>query len=144
MLDGSPLGRRARDRPPVVLRDGRRLAGRCTRGWTRRSPTYAEQLVDGDAPPASGDLQLPGPVDRPTADYGGRRGADYYRVTYDKGAAALQAARDAAGPAECDAAIRCYVNANAWRIVVPSDLAGGAGRAAGRGATSSQRAGALR
>ena len=69
-----------------------------------------------------GDLALPGPVDRPTADYGADA-QDYYRVTYGKGAAALRAARDAAGPAAFDAAIRCYVNANAWRIAEPSDLA---------------------
>ena len=57
--------------------------------------TYAEQLVDGTRP-ATGDLALPGPVDRPTADYGADA-QDYYRVTYGKGAAALRAARDAAG-----------------------------------------------
>ena len=83
--------------------------------------TYAEQLVDGTRP-ARGDLALPGPVDRPTADYGADA-QDYYRITYGKGAAALRAARDAAGPAAFDAAVRCYVNANAWRIAEPSDLA---------------------
>ena len=35
----------------------------------------------------------------------------------------FEAARAAAGPAAFDAAIRCYVNANAWRIAEPSDLA---------------------
>jgi aminopeptidase N len=83
--------------------------------------THAEQLVDGTLP-APGNLTLRGPVDRPTADYGADV-QDYYRLTYDKGAAALRAARDAAGPAAFDAAIRCYVNANAWRIAEPSDLA---------------------
>ena len=83
--------------------------------------TYAEQLVD-NTPPAPGDLRLRGPVDRPTADYGADE-KDYYRLTYGKGAAALRAARDAAGPTAFDAAIRCYVNANAWRIAEPSDLA---------------------
>jgi Peptidase family M1 domain len=83
--------------------------------------TYAEQLVD-NTPPAPGDLTLPGPVDRPTADYGADA-ADYYRLTYGKGAAALRAARAAAGPVAFDAAIRCYVNANAWRIAEPSDVA---------------------
>jgi hypothetical protein len=82
--------------------------------------SYAEQLADGSEPPP-GSLTEPGSVDRPTASYGGDVG-DYYSVTYDKGAAALHAARSAAGPAKFDAAIRCYVNANAWRIANPSDL----------------------
>ncbi|HEY2985984.1 MAG TPA: M1 family aminopeptidase [Jatrophihabitantaceae bacterium] len=82
--------------------------------------SYAEQLADGSQPPLD-SLTEPGNVDRPTASYGGDVG-DYYSVTYDKGAAALHAARAAAGPARFDAAIRCYVNANAWRIANPSDL----------------------
>ena len=84
--------------------------------------TYAEQLVNKDAPPASKLLQLPGNVDRPTADYGGHT-RDYFAITYGKGSAALHAARAAAGPAKFDAALRCYINANAWRIAVPDDLA---------------------
>ena len=46
----------------------------------------------------------------------------YYFTTYNKGAAALWAARDAAGAAKWDAALRCYVARNAWRIVSPPDL----------------------
>jgi aminopeptidase N len=46
----------------------------------------------------------------------------YYLVTYYKGAAALAAARAAAGPARWDAAVRCYVAANAWRIANPNDF----------------------
>jgi hypothetical protein len=34
----------------------------------------------------------------------------------------LFAARKAAGPAKWDAALRCYVANNAWRIANPSDL----------------------
>jgi hypothetical protein len=34
----------------------------------------------------------------------------------------LLAARTAAGPAKWDAAIRCYVARNAWRIANPPDL----------------------
>jgi Peptidase family M1 domain len=83
--------------------------------------SYAEELVRHDPPPNS-DLRIAGNVDRPTADYGSD-GQDYYRVTYFKGAAALHAARAAAGPSRFDAAVRCYINANAWRIAVPSDLA---------------------
>ena len=47
---------------------------------------------------------------------------DYFAVVYDKGGAALLAARDAAGPEAFDAAIRCYVDANAWRIATPDDV----------------------
>jgi hypothetical protein len=47
----------------------------------------------------------------------------YYFTTYDKGAAALEAARNAAGAGKWDAALRCYANANAWRIATPQDLA---------------------
>jgi hypothetical protein len=82
--------------------------------------SYAEQLVDDDAPPPA-VVNEPGPVDRPTADYGDNA-AGYFRITYDKGAAALHAARAAAGAPRFDAAIRCYVNANAWRIAEPADL----------------------
>jgi hypothetical protein len=82
--------------------------------------TYAEQLVNGDADPSA--LQAPGAVDRSTESYGSDE-QDYYFVTYAKGSAALHAARAAAGPARWDAALRCYVNANAWRIADPSDLA---------------------
>jgi hypothetical protein len=82
--------------------------------------SYAEQLVDNDPPPET-VLGEPGNVDKPTASYGTDEQA-YYSVTYDKGAAALHAARAAAGAQKFDAAIRCYVNANAWRIANPSDL----------------------
>lgn len=81
---------------------------------------YAEQLVNGDQPDG-GALQAPGDVDASTESYGGDMGR-YYFTTYDKGAAALFAARDAAGPAKWDAALRCYVARNAWRIANPPDL----------------------
>jgi hypothetical protein len=82
--------------------------------------SYAEGLVDAE-PPESGALNAPGAVDRSTESYGHDE-RDYYFITYAKGAAALDAARDAAGAAKWDAAIRCYVAANAWRIANPSDL----------------------
>ncbi|MDT4938399.1 MAG: hypothetical protein QOG80_2070 [Pseudonocardiales bacterium] len=82
---------------------------------------YSEQAVNGDPEPAE-SLHAPGAVDRSTESYGKHVG-DYYFVTYNKGAAALEAARAAAGPAKFDAALRCYVNANAWRIANPADLA---------------------
>jgi hypothetical protein len=82
---------------------------------------YAEQLVD-DAPEPPTALTSPGAVDRSTESYG--QDADtYYYTTYDKGSAALEAARRAAGADAWDAALRCYVAANAWRIATPGDLA---------------------
>jgi hypothetical protein len=66
-------------------------------------------------------LADPHPVDASTESYG-TNSPEYYYVTYNKGAAALLTARQAAGPAKWDAALRCYVGANAWRIVSPPDL----------------------
>ncbi|TAM92670.1 MAG: peptidase M1 [Jatrophihabitans sp.] len=83
--------------------------------------SYAEHLVDGTSEPASA-LQSQGRVDSSTESYGPDVNR-YYFVTYDKGAAAIEAARRAAGPGAFDAALRCYVNANAWQIANPPDLA---------------------
>jgi hypothetical protein len=82
--------------------------------------TYAEALVDSSRTYQRA-LLAPGAVDRSTESYG-RDVNGYYFITYFKGAAALFAARAAAGPARFDAAIRCYVAANAWRIANPADL----------------------
>ncbi len=78
---------------------------------------YAEQLVDGDPEPPR-RCAAPGPVDASTESYG-TDVQRYYFTTYDKGSAALEAARRAAGAAGLDAALRCYVAANAWRIATP-------------------------
>lgn len=83
--------------------------------------SWAEQVVDGGHAGVSA-LTAPGPVDKPTADYGRDEGT-YYFVTYDKGAAALHAASAAVGGDSFQAAIRCYVNANAWTIADPADVA---------------------
>ncbi|HEY6744711.1 MAG TPA: M1 family aminopeptidase [Mycobacteriales bacterium] len=82
--------------------------------------SFAEEEVDGTTD--VGALKLPGKVGASTASYGPDENA-YYRTTYAKGSAALAAARAAGPPAAFDAALRCYVNANAWRIATPSDLA---------------------
>jgi predicted small secreted protein len=79
--------------------------------------SYAEQLVNsagegGD--PGMGDVGL-GINDFPDA-------STYYRTIYNKGSSALHRARDAVGAVKFDAAIRCYVNANAWRIARPQDV----------------------
>jgi aminopeptidase N len=42
---------------------------------------------------------------------------------YAKGGAALVTARRAAGAEAFDAALRCYVDANAWTIATPDDVA---------------------
>jgi hypothetical protein len=81
---------------------------------------YSEELVNNDEP-NDGALDAPGDVDASTESYG-HDVNDYYFLTYNKGAAALLAARQAAGPASWDVALRCYVAANAWRIANPSDL----------------------
>jgi hypothetical protein len=47
----------------------------------------------------------------------------YFGRVYRKGGAALLAARDAAGAEAFDAALRCYVDANAWTIATPEDVA---------------------
>ena len=84
--------------------------------------TFAEEEIDGTTALTAGALKLPGKVGDSTTHYG-RNGQAYYKTTYGKGAAALTAARDAGPPDKFDAALRCYVNANAWRIAKPADLA---------------------
>jgi aminopeptidase N len=87
--------------------------------------TYSESMLDslGGAPTgAGGALERSGKVGGSLVDFGGDA-SSYYSTVYDKGSAALAAARQAAGPDAWDKALRCYVNANAWRIARPSDLA---------------------
>lgn len=81
---------------------------------------YAEKLVDSERP-LPGALDVPGAVDRSAESYGAN-GDRYYFITYFKGSAALTAAREAAGAARFDAALRCYVAANAWTVADPVDL----------------------
>jgi hypothetical protein len=83
--------------------------------------SYAEGLVD---PPAPAALQR---ALRVRGDVGAAIGAftttrDYFRVVYGKGEAALLTARRKAGAGAFDAAVRCYVNANAWSIATPADV----------------------
>jgi hypothetical protein len=83
--------------------------------------TYAEGLVD-PPPPAhlQQALRSPGAVGAAIGDFHDTR--DYFRVVYGKGQAALLTARQKAGPAAFDAAVRCYMNADAWRIATPADV----------------------
>ena len=85
--------------------------------------TYAEATLD---PRSAGNLQgalgLPGEVGGTMTDFAGSVGR-YFDVVYGKGAAALLAAREAAGNEAFDEALRCYVDANAWSIATPTDVA---------------------
>jgi hypothetical protein len=82
--------------------------------WAETVVDGAEGLVDQEA------ITLTGPVGGSMADF--PDDGDYFPVVYDKGGSALLAARAAAGPEAFDAAIRCYVDANAWTIATPEDV----------------------
>jgi hypothetical protein len=82
--------------------------------------SFAEQLVDGPPGPDEPAGQ-DGDVGAGINDFPAM--GDYFGTVYGAGAWALHRARQAAGPARFDAALRCYVNANAWRIARPADLA---------------------
>jgi hypothetical protein len=85
--------------------------------------TYAEETLD---PPPATQLErrlgMEGDVGDSMADFADDGTRIYFAVVYGKGGAALQAARDAAGAEAFDAAIRCYVDANAWTIATPDDV----------------------
>jgi aminopeptidase N len=84
--------------------------------------TYAEALTDPIAAARlRSALALPGPVGAPMTGF--HSPDDYFATVYGKGAGALLSARDSAGPAAFDAALRCYADTNAWRIATPHDLA---------------------
>jgi hypothetical protein len=83
--------------------------------------SWAETVVDGDQGLVDRQaISLDGPVGGSMAEYHDDR--TYFTLVYDKGGAALLAARDAVGPDAFDAAIRCYVDANAWSIATPDDV----------------------
>jgi aminopeptidase N len=83
--------------------------------------SWAEGTVDGIRVDET-VLRLPDDVGDSTAEFDGdeRR---YYTTVYGKGAAALQAAERAVGTTAFRKAIRCYVNANAWQVAHPADVA---------------------
>jgi hypothetical protein len=81
--------------------------------------SFAEQLVDSD-PDQQGAGQSR-QVGKGINDFPSDNA--YYTTVYGEGAAALHRARAAGGAAKFDAALRCYVNANAWRIARPKDVA---------------------
>ena len=84
--------------------------------------TYAESVafpVSEDA--AARALGTPGEVGAAMDQFDSAAG--YVRRVYGKGGAALVIAREAAGAEAFDAALRCYVDANAWTIATPADVA---------------------
>ena len=81
--------------------------------------TYAESVADGG--PDRDDLDRDGAVGGSMADFDDQD--EYEDLVYGKGAAALVAAREAAGDEAFDAAVRCYVETQAWTIARPEDLA---------------------
>jgi hypothetical protein len=85
--------------------------------------TYAEETLD--PPPAArleDRLALAGDVGDSMADFADDGSRTYVGIVYGKGGAALHPARDAAGAEAFDAAVRCYVDANAWTIATPDDV----------------------
>src|SRR4051794_26897879 len=83
--------------------------------------SWAEGLID---PPSDAALQrnlrITGDVGDAIGDFPNSN--EYFSVVYGKGEAALLTARQAAGADAFDAAMRCYVNANAWTIATPADV----------------------
>ncbi|RBY91583.1 peptidase M1 [Blastococcus sp. TBT05-19] len=84
--------------------------------------TWAEAVPD--PPPAravESAVDREGDVGGSMDQFAGDR--PYVSAVYGKGGAALLAAREAAGPPAFDEAIRCYVDATAWSIATPEDVA---------------------
>ena len=85
--------------------------------------TYAEATVNPrSVGQLEGALRLPGAVGGSMADFDGDTG-NYFDIVYGKGAAALLAAREAVGDDAFDEALRCYVDAAAWSVATPADVA---------------------
>jgi hypothetical protein len=92
--------------------------------------TAAEELIDVElfkgtlalTPADKQALADPRPADSPVSAFVGNLVA-YDTVVYEKGSAALVQARIDAGPAAYDAALRCYLNANAWKVATPAQVA---------------------
>ncbi|MDP9390072.1 MAG: peptidase M1 [Actinomycetota bacterium] len=85
--------------------------------------TYAEETLD--LPPAGvveERLIAEGDVGDSMLDFADEGTRFYFATVYSKGGAALHAARDAVGAEMFDAAVRCYVDANAWTIATPDDI----------------------
>ncbi|TFV63016.1 peptidase M1 [Geodermatophilus sp. DF01-2] len=81
--------------------------------------SFAETVADPHT--HEEDLDLRGAVGGSMADFDDQD--QYEALVYGKGAAALEAAREAAGEEAFDQAVRCYVETQAWTIARPEDLA---------------------
>ena len=83
--------------------------------------SWAEGLLDPpDADGLRRALQRPGHVGAALGDFADDR--QYFSVVYGKGEAALLTARERVGAHAFDAAVRCYLDADAWRIATPADV----------------------
>jgi hypothetical protein len=83
--------------------------------------SYAESVTL--APPAgevAGELATDGDVGGSMDSFPDDR--RYVTAVYEKGAAMLLTAREQAGADAFDSALRCYVDAQAWRIATPADV----------------------
>jgi hypothetical protein len=83
--------------------------------------TYAEAVANGKLTPDPRALARPAKVGSPMSAFGDRS-REYVDTVYGKGGAVLLAARADEGPRAFDAALRCYLNANAWHVAVPADF----------------------
>lgn len=82
--------------------------------------TYAEGLITGPPEVPGPALELPLAVGLPIGEFPST--AAYFDTVYGKGSAMLDLARGRSGPELFDAALRCYLNANAWQITGPVDV----------------------
>lgn len=91
--------------------------------WLDEAFATSEQaIVDNEGQLYAPYLHAPGRVGASLASFGGDTGR-YFDTVYYKGTAALLAARTSAGTARFDAAVRCYLRTQAWRVAAPADVA---------------------
>lgn len=89
--------------------------------WLDESFASYAEVLEGSSELDTADLDIPGDVGDSMSDF--LDTDEYFSVVYGKGRAALSAAREAVGADSFDAALRCYINAQAWQIAVPDDIA---------------------
>lgn len=84
--------------------------------------TWAEAVVNPSSADGLEDARgVQGAVGGAMDEFRSQR--QYGAYVYSKGGAALMEAREAAGAEAFDAAIRCYVDAAAWTVATPDDVA---------------------
>jgi aminopeptidase N len=83
--------------------------------------SYAESVTgEPDPERTAATLARPGDVGASMGAFPDDR--SYLSTVYGKGAAMLLTARQAAGPAAFDAAVRCYADASAWATATPDEV----------------------